>query len=96
MNNTRHAYGALTPDGLNLYCNGRLTRLRASMLGLSVSGCQFRGTTVCHQCPYASRIPVECDYQCDRCAHHHICPCGQDGQEIRVEAILATEGVFIP
>ena len=40
------------------------------------AGCQYRGTTVCYQCPFEPR--AICDYHCQPCEHRGYCKCGWD------------------
>ena len=70
--------------------NGALTPRQCNILGMSKKGCPWRGTSVCHKCPYQ---PVAlCDYRCQGvgrwgpdCEHRGYCKCGHD-QTHRLEA----------
>ena len=70
--------------------NGALTEQHCNILGMSKKGCPWRGTSVCHKCPFE---PVDlCDYRCQGvgrwgvdCEHRYRCRCGWD-QTHRLEA----------
>ena len=59
-------------------------------LGMSLEGCAYRGTVICHRCPLAEHNPpVVCDYRCQirnvDCEHRAGCKCGHD-QTARLRA----------
>ena len=66
---------------------GALTPPMAASLGFSREGCPYRGSLICHECPFAP--PVECEYRCIQksnggrakrvdCEHRYRCKCGFD------------------
>ena len=66
--------------------NGPLGPRMCNILGMSKAGCPYRGTSICHQCPFE---PItECDYRCQGvgrwgvdCDHRYCCRCGWDQTE---------------
>ena len=74
--------------GMTTLANGLHARY-LKQLGFGDVGCAYRGTSICTRCPYAHRIAKLCDWRCDECNDRWRCPCGQTGQELRVEASTA-------
>lgn len=67
--------------GLSILANGNLSRWMCLQLKMGKRGCAYRGTTICHTCPFAAQIARLCNYECDSCIDRFTCPCGQSGQE---------------
>ena len=80
--------GSSIEPGMCVLANGRMKPYLVRQLGMGEKGCAYRGTTMCHCCPYAQRIALECDWNCAKCNEQWHCPCGQDGQEDRVDMVL--------
>jgi len=64
------------------YYNGAWRPGFVNSMGISKAGCPYRGTTVCHDCPFEPA--AVCDYRCRsaagqiECEHRAECPCGWD------------------
>ena len=62
--------------------NGRWHPSFTAQLNMTKYGCPYRGTTVCHDCPFEPA--AVCDYRCRsaagqiECEHRAECPCGWD------------------
>ena len=56
--------------------NGPYSPSLGAMGVLSENGCPYRGTTVCHKCPFAEQVAAMCDYICYFCEHRDRCKCG--------------------
>ena len=81
--------------GLCKLDNGKLTRRLATVLGISPTGCAYRGTVVCHQCPLAIYVARRCDYQCHECMERARCPCGQPGMDQIVDRLLGKIASYV-
>ena len=75
----------------DLMCTAPVNGWIANKCGMSVAGCQYRGTLLCLNCPLAPRIAAICNYRCTSskwhtdCEHRAYCPCGHD-QTVRLES----------
>ena len=62
--------------------NGAWRPSFVNSMGISKAGCPYRGTVVCHSCPFEPA--AVCDYRCRsaagqiECEHKAECPCGWD------------------
>ena len=65
--------------------NGKWRPSFEAKLGMPEAGCPYRGTTVCHECPFEPA--ALCDYRCKSagghsvCEHRAVCKCGWDQTE---------------
>lgn len=78
-----HGGGPRTDYTLGRY-NYPLSNRAFHELGIGGTGCAFRGSLMCHECPLSWNIPVECGWKCWTCGHRDTCPCGTSGQELVV------------
>jgi hypothetical protein len=79
---------AAMEDGFGSLANGKLRGGMSRELAFGRVGCAWRGSITCTKCPLAAGIAKLCDYACWKCADQAACPCGQDGQDLTVDALL--------
>ena len=75
----------------NTLLNGKLSAYMIHNFGFGQVGCAWRGSPICHDCPFADQVARICDYKCWRCPDRAGCPCGQDGQDQVVDLLLEKE-----